>query len=72
MRFQGKHKVQNLRNVNSLQNCERVKIVLLPLTAVKRYTQYLTRSALGSPAERAALAGGKFYPPPLLTREPGP
>ena len=24
----------------------------------------LTRAALGSPAERAALAGGKFTPPP--------
>ena len=28
----------------------------------------LTRAALGSPAERAAL-GGKYYPPPLLTKK---
>ena len=31
----------------------------------------LTRAALGSPAERAALGEGGKYPPPLLTHEPG-
>ena len=27
----------------------------------------LTRAALGSPAERAALGGGIFYPPPVIS-----